>query len=44
MSDARDPDYVEPVTLEELNQLAPAALHDEDCTGEPEKEPERDDG
>lgn len=34
--DARDPDYIEPVDPEELNQLAPAQLHDEDCTGEPE--------
>lgn len=37
MPDARDPDYIEPVSPEELNQLAPAALHDEDCTGEPEE-------
>lgn len=30
------PDYIEPVDPEELNQLAPAQLHEHDCTGEPE--------
>lgn len=34
----QDPDYIEPVSAEELNELAPAALHDEDCTGEPESD------
>ena len=35
-----DPEYIEPVTAEELNELAPAALHDDDCTGEPEADTE----
>lgn len=31
-----DPDYIEPVSAEGLNELAPAQLHEDDCTGEPE--------